>query len=72
MWRCVMGGGLVIFQPVAAVRTADEGRWDLDAAGDTMAGRDDGDGVGAHDPAEVSSRVGVGEVDIGSVSGVGD
>ena len=29
--------------------------WDLDAAGNAMAGRDDRDGVGAEDAAEVSS-----------------
>ena len=41
--------------PVPAVRTADERFWDLDAAGNAMAGRDDRDGVGAEDAAEVSS-----------------
>ena len=72
MWQRVLGGGLVVFEPVAAVSTADEGCWDFDAAGDAVAGRDDGDGVGAHDPAEVSSRAGVGEVGVGAVAGVGD
>ena len=55
VWRCVLGGGLVALEPVAAVDAADERGWDLDAAGDAVAGGDDGDGVGAHDPAEVSS-----------------
>jgi hypothetical protein len=62
----------VTFQPVATVRTTDERRSDLDAAGYAMAVRDDGDAVGAHEPDEVSSRVGVGEVDVAAVAGVGE
>ena len=69
---CVSGGGLVIFEPVAACSAADERGWDLDAAGDAVAGRDDGYWVGAHDPDEVSRRAWVGEIRVGPVAGVGD
>ncbi len=68
MWQRFVGGGLVTFQPVPALRTADERRWNLDPSGDAMTGRDDGDRVGAHDPAEVSSRDAFGEVDVGPVA----